>query len=257
MPVRRPQPVEVVQPENLVAALGRLLRANAAHRARSSASTTGSIRSTPSTRSSRFSVPDQFAEGALEPAVVAERVQALDELCAQLVVDLDPLRARASCRRAASGGRAAGPARRRAARGRPPAGRRARRSARRSLRHARRRAARPTAGRAGLRPPPARPRGTRAVVRPVGGLPLPSNVEARTDTVSAPTRMLPWAAKHGPARPPAQSMHSRAREGRAAAGRVDDAELTVFTLGIGSCQPARPPPRRSTPSRSSASPSGP
>ena len=207
--VRRAQPVEVVERRGSRTRL-------VAHRARSSASTTGSIRSTPSTRSSRFSVPGPVAERALELAVVPERVQPLGELGPQRVVDLDPVCASASGRRAASGCRTGVRARRPGARGRRPGGRRGRRSGRRSRRRARRRGAPPTAGRAGRRRPPGRRRGTRAGARRAAVPPLPSNVVASAATVSSPTRMFPCAAKHGPAQP-ARPVHALAAGERRAA----------------------------------------
>ena len=60
----------------------------------SASRTTGSICSTPSTRSSRFSFPVQRVNASLELAVVAELRQPLAELRGELVVDGEPLVAR-------------------------------------------------------------------------------------------------------------------------------------------------------------------
>ena len=61
------------------------------HRLRSSSSTTGSMRSAPFTRSSRFSMPAQRLERLAQRAVVAEPCEPLAQLGGELVVDLDPL----------------------------------------------------------------------------------------------------------------------------------------------------------------------
>jgi hypothetical protein len=58
---------------------------------RSAPSTTGSIRSIPSTRSSRFSVPGPVVEGSAQLSVVTELAEAVAQLRGQRFVDGEPV----------------------------------------------------------------------------------------------------------------------------------------------------------------------
>ena len=163
----------------------------------------------------------------------------------------------ASCRTALVLRRRGAAARRAARRGRRRAGRRRRRRGRRSRRRARRRAAPPTAGRAGRRLPPGPRRGHRAAGRRAARPRSPRTCRASASTVASETRMLPCAAKHGPgvAAGPVDALG--AGVGRAAAARVDDAELAVLAAVVGGGQPLDDLLRRRARCAAGASPSGP
>ncbi len=180
-------------------------------------------------------MPDHVAEGALETPVVAERVQPLDELCAQLVVDLDPLRARGLAEEqrvefvqpgqlgdgllvvihpqvdehVAQPGVASV-----------------------TLDHEQR--GRLLAAAVSSR----RLRGRDALEQSFGQWAacrcLERRGQDRHGLCSDQDVALGRKARAGEAAGPVHAF--TAREGRAAAGRVDDTKLTVFTLGIGSCE---------------------
>ena len=216
------------------------------------------MRSTPSTRSSRFSRARPARRKAVSRSpVVPERARAARPSSARKrVVDLEPLRVGRLAEERRVDPVQAGELVDRRRDGRRRAGRRASRRGLRSRRRARRRGARPTAGRAGRRPRPEPRRGRRSAARRASP-PVASNVSASAATVASETRMFPCAAKHGPVCAAGPVHALRAGVGRAPAVR------RRRRRAAGGRGRRRPTVSRSTtsaaprPVASSASPSGP